>query len=319
MGRFEPAAIPAMSSQGERVIEIGPQYQNDDDFTRRMRWHQSCYRARVLRVPHGAGPTPSSRTLYGNMLTADAAARGLNFLSADIFELAEQRIATRTGAVDEFRLLRNMLSSQPMAFNLFGKLALDHDAATAMVRALWGEHVKRVTDARFEWAPAPAREYLDDRTAFDVFIKYENAAGQPGFIGIEVKLTEPFSRRRYDKPASRRWMTPDSPWRFESREAVADIRHNQLWRNHLLAWSLLRHPSPAYRSGHLSVVIHPEDQRCRSVVDRCRTLLRSQATFSAFDLSQVVSAWCPFAGDWLETFAERYLALDASNRRLNAQ
>ena len=68
--------------------------------------------------------------------------------------------ATRTGAVEEFRLMRNMLSSQPMCFNLFGKLALNHDMATDMVRTLWGAHVKRVTDVRFEWAPQPTGEYL---------------------------------------------------------------------------------------------------------------------------------------------------------------
>lgn len=300
------------------MIDIGPQYKRDDDFTRRMRWHQSWYRARVLRVACGVGPTPSSRRSYGNMLTEGAASRGLNFLTAGIFELARRRVATRTGAVDEFRLMHNMLSSQPMAFNLFGTLALDHEMATEMVRALWGAHVKRVTDVRFEWAPQPAAEHLDDRTAFDVFIEYEGEAGQLGFIGIEVKLTEPFSQRRYDKPAYRRWMTPDSPWRLESHEAVADIRHNQLWRNHLLAWSMLRRPSSIYRSGHLSVVFHPEDHRCRGVIHRYRTLLRSHATFSAFDLSQVVSAWQPYAGEWLQTFAQRYLALNASEQRLNA-
>ncbi len=300
------------------MIDIGPQYQRDDDFTRRMRRHQSWYRARVLRVACGTGPSPSSRTSYGNMLDERAASRGLNFLAPDIFQLARQRAAAGTGAVDEFRLMRNMLSSQPMAFNLFGKLALNHDLATELTRALWGAHVKRVTDVRFEWAPRPADEYLDDRTAFDVFIEYEGDGGRAGFIGIEVKLTEPFSRRRYDKPTYRRWMTPNSPWRIASHEAVADIEHNQLWRDHLLAWSMLQHPSRRFRSGHLSVVFHPEDHRCRGVIDRYRTLLRSHATFSAFDLSQVISAWRPFAGEWLESFAERYLALDASDRRLNA-
>ena len=300
------------------MIDIGPQYKRDDEFTRRMRWHQSWYRARVLRVAHGPGPLPSSRTPYGNMLDEGAASRGLNFLTADIFELAKQRVATRTGAVDEFRLMRNMLSSQPMCFNLFGMLALNHDMATDMVRALWGAHVKRVTDVRFEWAPQPTGEYLDDQTAFDVFIEYKGDGGQAGFIGIEAKLTEPFSQRHYDKLTYRRWMTPDSPWRGASREAVADIQHNQLWRDHLLAWSMLRHPSRRYRSGHLSVVFHPEDHRCRSVIDRYRRLLRSHATFSAFDLTQVVSAWRPFAGAWLDTFAERYLALNASDQRLNS-
>ncbi len=300
------------------MIDIGPQYKFDDEFTRRMRWHQSWYRARVLRVRHGTGPKPFSQTPYGNMLNEDAASRGLNFVTADIFELAKERAATRAGAIEEFRLMRNMLSSQPMCFNLFGKLALNHARATDLVRALWGTDVKRVTNVQFEWAPQPTAEYLDDRTAFDVFIEYESGAGKAGFIGIEAKLTEPFSQRHYDRPTYRRWMTPNSPWRVQSREAVANIAHNQLWRDHLLAWSMLQHSSRRYRTGHLSVVFHPEDHRCRSVIGRYRTMLRSHATFSAFDLTQVVSAWRPFAGEWLETFAERYLALDASDQQPNS-
>ena len=73
------------------------------------------------------GHTGGSPNFYGNMLTVDSAARGLNFLSADIFELARQRVARGSGAVEEFRLMRNMLASQPMCFNLFGPLALNHD------------------------------------------------------------------------------------------------------------------------------------------------------------------------------------------------
>ena len=297
------------------MIDIGPQYKGDDEFSRRMRWHQSWYRAHVLRVPYGTGPFPWSQTPYGNMLTEDSAARGLNFLSADIFELAKQRVATRTRAIGEFRLMRNMLSSQPMCFNLFGPLAQNHDRATEMVRALWGAHLKRVTNLEIEWAPQPAGEYLNDQTAFDVFIEFEDNGGKVGFIGIEVKLREPFSQDHYDKPTYRRWMTPESPWRVESHDAVADIQHNQLWRDHLLAWSLLQHSSGQYRSGHFSLVFHPADQRCRHVLAQYRKLLRSEDTFSAFDLAQVVAAWRPFDGDWLEAFAERYLALSASDRR----
>ena len=43
-------------------VGIGPQYGNDDDFTRRMRLHQSWYRDRVLRVPYGTGPPSLPRS-----------------------------------------------------------------------------------------------------------------------------------------------------------------------------------------------------------------------------------------------------------------
>ena len=291
---------------------IGPQSKSDNDFAQRMRRHQSWYRACVLKVPYGTGPGPWSHTPYGNMLTEQSAEAGLNFLTPGIFDLAKRRIADGTGTVDSFRLMRNMLSSQPLCFNLFGELALDHVLATRLVRVLWGGHIARVTGVHIEWAPEPAAEYLDDRTAFDAFIEYETQDKRAGFVGIETKLSEPFSVRRYDKPAYRRWMTPDGPWRAAADGEVVKQAHNQLWRDHLLAWSLLRHPESQYAEGGLSVVYHPEDRRCRDVIAGYRALLRDAATFSSFDLAQVVSAWKPLAGPWLATFEQRYLALERS-------
>jgi hypothetical protein len=36
------------------------------------------------------------------------------------------------------------------------------------------------------------------RRSFDAFIEYERPDGSLGFIGIEAKLTEPFSIKHYD-------------------------------------------------------------------------------------------------------------------------
>lgn len=318
-GSFRQAiGIPAREQRDYGVmpaerIAIGPQSESDGSFARRMRWHQSWYRTHVLKVPYGTGPWPRSRTLYGNMLTEQSAEAGLNFLTPAIFELAKRRVAAGTGTVESFRLMHNMLGSQPMCFNLFGELAHDHELATRLVRVLWGEHIARITGVHIEWAPMPAAEYLDDRTAFDAFIEYETQDDRAGFIGIETKLSETFSPRRYDQPAYRRWMTPDSPWRADASDEVAKREHNQLWRDHLLAWSLLRHPESKYAVGELSVLYHPEDHRCRDTVAGYRALLRDETTFSSFDLAQVVSAWKPLAGQWLSQFEQRYLALASSS------
>ena len=296
---------------------IGPQRGKDDDFTRRMRLHQSWYRDRVLRVPYGTGSWKRSSTFYGNMLTEESANAGLNFLTPGIFALARQRIAEGGRGVEPFRLLRNMLSSQPMCFNLFGTLALDLDNAADLVQALWGTSASRVTCVRFDWAPEPAAEYLDDETAFDAFIEYETDGGRMGFIGIETKLRERFSPKKYDRKEYRRWMTEDSPWRMDAGGQVSRTRHNQLWRDHLLAWAMLRHPDSRYTEGRLTVVYHPGDRHCRNVIDGYRGLLRNEATFSAFDLATVVAAWKPLAGEWLSRFEERYLALESSEDARN--
>jgi len=194
-------------------LDLGPQYPRDAPFTARMRLHQSWYRASVLRVPCGTGPQPSSAACYGNMLRAEDAARGLNFLTPSIFRAAEARSAQQVGVIERFRLLHNLLSSQPLCFNLFAPLAEDLDLATRVFRAALGDQeVQAVARVCFEYAPEPRHEYLNDHTAFDAFVEYERPDGGPGFAGIETKLTEPFSQKRYDSPACRRWMEgPRSP------------------------------------------------------------------------------------------------------------
>ncbi len=207
-----------------------------------------------------------------------------------------------------------------MCFNLFGPLVRDGALATCLARALWGDRVARVRRVALEWAPQPAQAYLDDRTAFDAFVELELAGGGLGFVGVETKLTEPFSRRRDDGPRYRRWMeAPGAPWRPEAGDRVADVAHNQLWRDHLLAWSMLARAGSPYRWGCLLLVSHPEDRSCARTVARYRELLRPEDdTFQARDLGAVVQAWRAALGlddphrAWLDAFATRYLDLARS-------
>lgn len=304
---------------------IGPQSKGDDVFRRRMRLHQSWYRDQVLKVPYGTGHTKSRTSLYGNMLTKESAEAGLNFLTPRIFEVAkgrldEQRTREGSGVVDDFRLFRNMLTSQTMCFNLFGELASDHQLATRLAQALWGDRIASVLDLRIEWAPQPAREYLNDRTAFDAFLEYKTVAGGVGFVGVETKLTEPFSEKDYDRLEYRRWMKQPCPWKENASSEVAAKVHNQLWRDHLLAWSLLRHPNSKYAEGRLAVVYHPEDKRCKRTIHQYRGLLNdADATFCDFDLAEIVSAWESLAGEWLSKFHQRYLALEDSEEGAEGQ
>lgn len=60
---------------------LGPQYRKDSPFAARMRLHQSWYRAKVLCLPCGTGPTPKATSHYGNMLTSGDAKAGRNFLT----------------------------------------------------------------------------------------------------------------------------------------------------------------------------------------------------------------------------------------------
>jgi hypothetical protein len=59
------------------------------------------------------------------------------------------------------RIFEDLLSSQPLAFNLFGELALNLDRATQVARHLWPERVASVSSVEFEWVHIhPRRELI---------------------------------------------------------------------------------------------------------------------------------------------------------------
>ena len=259
---------------------------------------------------------PHSTRELGSMLTVEDGAAGRNFLAPELFELAQARIAEKTGTVDEFRLLHNMLSSQPMCFNLFGYLELNLDLATLAFAALDSD-VERVTEVRMEYAPEPAADYLNDRTAFDAFVAYERKGGGKGFFGIETKLTEKFSQKEYDTPAYRRWLeVPEAPWHLETADDLTCMGHNQLWRNHLLAFSL-QHVSDEYETGTVAVVGHPLDEELTRTIAGYRALLVDPDCLRVWPLDRIIAAAetaveSPAKREWLEAFKTRYLRLELS-------
>src|SRR4051812_1513880 len=110
----------------------GPQYKRDNSFTRRMRFHQSWWRVHRLQEHY---PQNDATHAFGNYLDDAAASRGRNFLTEPIADYAKQRI-DNGGGVEQYRCTHNLLSSQPMAFNLFGPLHLDADLAVSLLDPL---------------------------------------------------------------------------------------------------------------------------------------------------------------------------------------
>jgi hypothetical protein len=297
--------------------DIGPQYVRDNVLTSRMRKHQSWYRANELHLPYGTGPGPNDTTFYGNMLTRVDGEAGRNFLTQEIYEVVLDRIAQGSGVVEKYRLLHNMLSSQPICFNLFGPLVRDHDLAKNLLATIVPEKISEVTRAEIEWAPQPATNYLNDRTAFDAFLEYRTEAGQLVGLGIETKLSEPFSQRVYDRPEYRRWMQlPDSPWSPDSWNKVQAIEYNQLWRDHLLAIAMLFHPKSTYDRTRLMLVYHPEDINCARNFLKYKNLLRNDDdSIYSLSLDQIVDRWLSVVKKdnhkiWLRSFKKRYIDLD---------
>ncbi len=182
------------------------------------------------------------------------------------------------------------------------------------------ESVAEVTRVAIEWAPEPASDYLGDRTAFDAFVEYRTQEGDLCALGIETKLTEPFSQKVYDGESYRRWMNAaDGIWRPEAGAQVQRIEHNQLWRYHVLSVALGHHPRSPYAYTRLLVVHHPQDPDCRDTFDGYRALLRTEdVSLAVRDLESLVAAWSRLVTEtahaaWLNAFHLRYVDLEPSD------
>ena len=295
-------------------LGIGPQAGRG--WTARMRLHQSWWRSERLGVPYGPGSGRASGNLYGNMLTRADGERGLNFVS----DAAWAAYRSHPGrGVEPDRCERNLLSSQPLAFNLFGPLTVDSALATRLLRPLV-EDLDEVTGVHIEVPPQPKVEYLNDSTSFDALVTYLTTDGTRAFAGVEAKLTEPFTRRDFGiKPAYREITEAGgSPWRPGVIEECHDRRWRQLWRDHLLVEACAGHPERPYgERGRVVVVRHPGDPEIGPVMTGYQRLLTHPETCVDLPLDRLLSSWRVHARsgteqDWLQRLHDRYLDLALS-------
>lgn len=206
------------------------------------------------------------------------------------------------------RIYDDLLSSQPLCFNLFGELALDHELAGKVVGRLLGKEL-RVTTVEFEHSPGRwTPRFTDDGSAFDVFIAYEGA-DTTGFVGVEVKYVEDLDneearhRRRYDEITTA--MDIFDP------AAASKLRRRpieQLWRDHLLACSMLLDPDSGFDEGRF-VVLYPEANTIvADAVNDYRACLVDDETFTNWTLENVLGTLGEVgAGDWVGDVWERYV------------
>ena len=172
---------------------------------------------------------------------------------------------------------------------------------------------------QFEYAPEPARDYLNDRTAFDAFISFTRPDNQPGFIGVETKLVEAFSAKVYSSPRYNHWTEHTlSPWPAEARPRLQSIEINQLWRDHMLAVAMQLAPGSSYGPGRFLLVYHPLDVECATALNVYKTLLKPEdRSFIAVPLDILIEKWKQSVNtaaekQWLTNFSFRYLDLQAS-------
>jgi len=274
---------------------------------------QGWWREVELGVPPGRD---EGGVLRNNMLPVAAvrANPGLNFLAPEVSDYAQERmplVLQHDGTMDEDRLFRNLLSSMPMCFNLFGYFRAHREAAARVLSGASGLDVAHIDEIEVEWTPNGAHP-LGDRTAFDAWVSYTTASGARGFLGVETKYTEPFSTRTYMRERYKEvtaW--PESGFTQESVSLLAGRSTNQFWRNALLAVAVRR--AENFDHGHVLVVALEDDPHVASAMtvferahDAPDDLVRVAPMERLVERSRVE----PALSAWSARFERRYIDLN---------
>ena len=298
-------------------LAIGPQLRGESRAAKRLRFHQSWYRAHVLRVGYGRLTGPRGREL-GSVLTADDGKRGLNFVTVAAHKLYLDRRDAGWG-VEPDRCERYLTSSQALAINLMGPLLESTDWLGRVMQSLTGSlGTYEIERAEIEFAPARPSEYLGDKTRVDVFMVLRQGAHRRVVV-VEIKYSDRFNSRNVnvvDNPRYAELNRVTAIWRDDWR-CHLNQEASQLFRCHALAAA---HQSPleSWVSAPLLMVWHhPCDSRARPAVERYANLLRDRASTMAVGLDRILEVMRTEAGDGrqravVDRLTVRYLAHELS-------
>ncbi|MBM6735603.1 hypothetical protein H7U35_10285 [Mediterranea massiliensis] len=301
----------------------GNQCGSDNAFTRKARLLQSMYRVEIGEE-EGFGPTRNSKRKYGNMISGGEVS-GKNFLMKETFEYAKERVEKKkkektVETIDGFRLFNNLLSSQPMAFNMFYPLMslLKQDPAkvTLAVRSVFKNlPVFEVTEIGLEFIPTPIENYTNDKSTMDAYIKFVDNKGGKHIIAIETKYTDVLGVNEASRCEEQKQMLVDTGLFSEDFEELlmgGKVKLTQIYRNLLLTerYRMVEGLKDSY-SVMLSPKEHPSTQEEISSVTE---YLKPEYAYklSAVSLEDFVDAMIQYLPEYYaqvyERFRGRYLS-----------
>lgn len=298
-------------------------YEKADKYTyqRKMRVLQSIWREEQ-GYPIGEHTHNEKSRPIGSRLAMSWAKETLaNFLTDAIKDVVRAEVMDKNKSKHKVyqspRIYNNLLSSQPLCFNLFGELQQDLDLATKVINDLHSSNIKEVTAIEFEFSPGRGDErYTGDKSAFDVYIIYKTELGGKGFLGIEVKyyenlLDEPAEyRARYDEVAN--LMGCFEP---DYLDDLKKMPLEQIWRDHLLMG--IHKIVDKFDEGFF-IYLYPRINEAVDVaIDSYLSKLSNTESILPWTLEEVIEVIGKYTEkEWLAAFVGRYLDFEKIDHRL---
>ena len=295
-------------------------YQESSIFSSNARLLQSIWREKDLQLKE-MGTSDRGTYLGGFLPLEKAKQKGLNFLNDTIFNVVKREIESKEAKslIMEPRIWNNMLSSQPLCFNLFAELMENKNLATKLFSSMFPNRVSEVTELKFEYSPGRQNEkYTNDGSAFDVFVTYHSSENKKGFIGIEVKYAENMKEAPSEhKDRYEEIMAGSGIFHKDQLAKLKESPIQQIWRDHLLALSMYK-MNDDYEEG-MFVFLYPEKNiECEQAVEKYKeTFLEPDEEKNDFyprTLEEVIAILRNSSSeDWIEKFYDRYLHFSKIN------
>ena len=245
--------------------------------------------------PYAPKPGQPARPVGSRIPLQYARTTGANMLSDAARAAARQRSDNKEPhqTFDHQRMWADLLSSEALAFNLFGDLAADLSRADAAVHKWFLDAPGTVCDVRFAHSPGRLDpSFLNSLRAFDAAFFLDRGDGTLGVVAVDVNYHE---RNKAETPR------PDNldlyghvaeRSRAFSRPNIA--RHQQrsdmcvLWLEHLLMQSMLQHDSGRWTWGRYLVVYPSGNVDVEDLTTRYRETLKDDTTFATITLEELL-------------------------------
>lgn len=282
---------------------------------RRARLRQAQWRE-ARGYPIGAHPHlggEGAKPVGSRMALAFAKESGANFITPGVLAAVRRRLEQRERfeMLSADRLWADLLSSMPLCFNLFGELANDTAAATGAVARWWADAPKGPATLRFEYSPGRRDPlFLGNQSAFDAAFELDLDAGRRGIIGIETKYHEHAAAEAPPRPAAlARYaeVTERSEVFLPGwQQAVLGTPLQQIWQDHLLVLSMLRHPTRTWSFGRFVLLYPAGNPSFDRASAAYRAILRDPNTFKARTFEQLLAVPGGVDDETKAALVERY-------------
>lgn len=318
-----------------KLADLGNIYSSGNAFTTKAALLQSKHRFEnnepcgltTVSLPDGfdANGKPQKKKVrkeYGHIVDGGEN-ENKNFYFTETFSYAHERVNNKKPdeTIKKDRLFNNLLSSMPLAFNLFHPLMMllesNQPEVNKIVTALFpGYRIKEVEKIDIEFIPLPITKYTNDKSAMDAVIFFKDNNDKTNIISIEVKYTDSLGTNKATENKLKVDVAKETG--YFTKEGIEYIRKGcmQIYRNFLLTekYRVMENLSNSY-SIILAPAKHPTTE---SEIISLKKYLSDACPLNKFEKYTLEDFVKIIANniseekykDWIAWFDRRYLAFD---------